>query len=99
MLETSGTNCHGPPIDFTIQADEYFSTKCYIINLKMNVTKNRTFSGISLAKSKSEIHSPSNFLPIVQEKEVIKVSLQLSWQLSCHSNEEYGGCLYSKELP
>ena len=67
-----------------------FSIKCYIINLKIDVTKNRTFSEISLVKSKSEIHSPGSFLLMVQDKEVIKVSLQLSWQLSYHSNEEYG---------
>ena len=67
-----------------------FSIKCYIINLKIDVTKNRTFSEISLVKSKSEIHSPSSFLLMVQDKEIIKVSLQLSWQLSYHSNEEYG---------
>ena len=67
-----------------------FSIKCYIINLKIDVTKNRTFSEISLVKSKSEIHSPGSFLLMAQDKEVIKVSLQLSWQLSYHSNEEYG---------
>ena len=67
-----------------------FSIKCYIINLKIDVTKNRTFSEISLVKSKSEIHSPGSFLLMVQDKEVIKVSLQLSWQLSYHGNEEYG---------
>ena len=67
-----------------------FSIKCYIINLKIDVTKNRTFSEISLVKSKSEIHSPGSFLLMVQDKEVIKVSLQLSWQLRYHSNEEYG---------
>ena len=60
-----------------------FSIKCYIINLKIDVTKNRTFSEISLVKSKSD-------LLMVQDKEVIKVSPQLSWQLRYHSNEEYG---------
>ena len=67
-----------------------FSIKCDIINLKIDVTKNRTFSEKSLVKSKSEIHSPGSFHLMVQDKEVIKVSLQLSWQLSYHSNEEYG---------
>ena len=43
-----------------------FSIKCYIINLKIDVTKNRTFSEISLVKSKSEIGS---FLLMVQDKE------------------------------
>ena len=51
-----------------------FSIKCYIINLKIDVTKNRTFSEILLVKSKSEIHSPGSFLLMVQDKEVIKVS-------------------------
>ena len=76
---------------FTMQVDEYFSINCYIrANLKIDVTKNGTFWGILLVKSKSEIHSPSNFLLTVHNKEVIEVSLQLSWQLSYHSNEEYG---------
>ena len=40
-----------------------FSIKCYFrANLKINVTKNRIFRGISLVKLKSEIHSPGNFL-------------------------------------
>ena len=55
-----------------------FSIKCHLINLKIDVTKNRTFSGISLVKSKVETHFPGNFLLMVQDKEVIKVSLQLS---------------------
>ena len=68
-----------------------FSIKCYIrANLKVDVTKNRTFCGISLVKSISEIHSPGNFLLMVKDKDVIKVSLQLSWRLSYHSSEEYG---------
>ena len=67
-----------------------FSIKCYIINLKTDVTKNIIFSEISSVKSKSEIHSPGSFLQMVQDKEVIKVSPQLSWYLSYHRNEEYG---------
>ena len=41
-----------------------FSVKCYFrANLKIDdVTKNRSFWGISQVKSKSEIHSPGNFL-------------------------------------
>ena len=35
-------------------------------------------SGHITGKVKSEIHSPANFLLMVQDKEVIKVSLQLS---------------------
>ena len=69
---------------------DIFSIKCYIINLKIDVTKNKIFSEISFVKSKSDIHSPGSFLLMVQDKEVIKVSPQLSWQLSYHSNEEYG---------
>ena len=68
-----------------------FGIKCYIrANRKIDVAKIRTFWGISLVKSKSEFHSPGNFLLTVQDKEVIKVSLLLSWQLSYHSSEEYG---------
>ena len=37
--------------------------KCYFrANLKIDVTKNRIFWGISWVKLKSEIHSPGNFL-------------------------------------
>ena len=40
-----------------------FSIKCYFrANLKIDVTKNIIFWGISLVKLKSEIHSPGNFL-------------------------------------
>ena len=43
----------------------FFSIKCYIrANLKMDVNKNRIFWSISLAKSKSEIQSPGNFILI-----------------------------------
>ena len=39
-----------------------FSIKCYFRdNLKIDVTKNRIFLGISWVKLKSEIHSPGNF--------------------------------------
>ena len=40
-----------------------FNIKCYFrANLKIDVTKNRIFRGISWVKLKSEIHSPGNFL-------------------------------------
>ena len=40
-----------------------FSIKCYFkANLKIDEAKNRIFWGISQVKSKSDIHSPGNFL-------------------------------------
>ena len=43
-----------------------FSIKCYFrANLKIDVTKNIIFWGISLSKWKSKIHSPGNFLLVV----------------------------------
>ena len=59
---------------FTIQIDEYFSIKWYFrANLNIDVTKNRIFWGISLVKSKSEIHSPGNFLLISPIADVLFV--------------------------
>ena len=46
-----------------------FSRKCYFrTNLQIDVTKNRIFWGISLVNSKSEIHSPGNFLLVTRSK-------------------------------
>ena len=40
-----------------------FSIKCYLrVIFKIDFTKNRIFWGISLVKSKPEIHFPGNFL-------------------------------------
>ena len=47
-----------------------FSIKCYFrANLKIDVTKNRIFRGISWVKLKSVTHSPGNFL-LVEFKEM-----------------------------
>ena len=48
---------------YTIKIDEYFLHKVpFWANLKIDVTENRIFWGISHVDSMSEIHSPGNFL-------------------------------------
>ena len=50
---------------FKLKLINIFSLKCYFgANLKIDITKNRIFWGISQAKLKSEIYSPGNFLLI-----------------------------------
>ena len=52
-----------------------FSEKCYLrANLKIDVTKNRIFCGISQIKLKSEIHSLSNFLLVLINFFTLKMS-------------------------
>ena len=53
---------------FTIRIDQYFQHKVlFRANLKIDVTKNRIFRGISWVKLKSEIHSPGNFLLVLRQ--------------------------------
>ena len=60
---TSGIDSLGSPIHFIIQIGDNFSIQCYFrANLKIYITETRVFWGISQVKSKSEIHSPGNFL-------------------------------------
>ena len=55
-----------------------FSIKCYFrANLKIDVTKNIIFRGISWVKLKSEIHSPGNFLQAVGNRVKIVSSFEI----------------------
>ena len=58
------------------------SIKCYFRdNLKIDVTKNRIFRGISWVKLKSEIHSPGNAPKVVKNTTFLLFHKKLTYLL------------------
>ena len=59
----------------------------FMVNLKIDVTENRIFWGISSVKLKSEIHSPGNFLLSLniicrmQERKQPRKVCNICWQV------------------